>query len=57
MTKTDRLALGGGWEDVADLDRVVGDDHTVDEQEQQLPALLERRGGTTVLDAAAEVRQ
>src|SRR5439155_17977061 len=57
MAKADRLALWGGREDVADLDLAVGDDHAIDEQEQQLPPLLERRGREPLLDAPAEVRE
>jgi SRSO17 transposase len=34
--------VGRGWQDVADLDIAVGDDHPVDKQLCQLPSLRER---------------
>jgi len=46
--------LGGGREHVADLDLVAGDDHAVDEQLGQLPALLEAGGGQAGPDGLAE---
>jgi len=46
--------FGGGRQDVADLDLVVGDDHAVDEQLGQLPALLEGGGGEPGPDGLAE---
>ena len=46
--------VGGGREDVADLDLVVGDDHPVDEQLGQLPALVEGGGGQPGPDGLAE---
>src|SRR5438034_1345655 len=46
--------VGGGWEHVADLDPVVGDDHPVDEQFGQQPALLEGGGGQSGADGLAE---
>jgi len=46
--------VGGGWEHVADLDLVVGDDHPVDEQFGQQPALLEGGGGQPGADGLAE---
>src|SRR5215472_17165489 len=38
-------ACGGGGQDAADLNPVVGDDHPVDEQFGQLPSLRERGRG------------
>ena len=46
--------VGGDREDVADLDLVVGDDHPVDEQLGQLPALVEGGGGQPGPDGLAE---
>src|SRR5437868_5147892 len=46
--------VGGGREDVADLDLVAGDDHPVDEQLGQLPPLLEGGGGQPGPDGPAE---
>ena len=46
--------VGGGREDVADLDLAVGDDHTVDEQLGQQPALREGGGGQAGPDGLAE---
>jgi hypothetical protein len=46
--------VGGGREHVADLDLVVGDDHPVDEQFGQQPALLEGGGGQPGADGLAE---
>jgi SRSO17 transposase len=46
--------VGGRGEDVADLDLVVGDDHPVDEQFSQQPALLEGGGGQPGADGLAE---
>ena len=47
-------AVGGGWQHVADLDLVVGDDHPVDEQFGQLPPLRERGRGESGADSLAE---
>ena len=47
-------AVGGGWQDVADLDVAVGDDHAVDEQLRQLPPLVEGSGGQPGPDGLAE---
>jgi len=47
-------AFGGGRQDVADLDLVVGDDHPVDEQFGQLPSLRERGRGESGPDGLAE---
>ena len=46
--------VGGGREHVADLDLAVGDDHAVDEQFGQQPALLEGGGGQPGPDGLAE---
>ena len=46
--------VGGGREHVADLDLAVGDDHAVDEQLGQQPALLEGGGGQPGPDGLAE---
>ena len=46
--------VGGGREHVADLDLAVGDDHAVDEQLGQQPALLEGGGGEPGPDGLAE---
>ena len=43
LAKRPVRAVGRGWQDVADLDLVVGDHHAVDEQLHQLPPL--REGG------------
>ena len=46
--------VGGGREDVADLDLVVGDYHAVDEQFGELTPLLEGGGGEPGADGLAE---
>jgi hypothetical protein len=46
--------VGGGGQDVADLDLVAGDDDTVDEELGQQPPLLERGGGQPGADGLAE---
>jgi hypothetical protein len=46
--------VGGGREHVADLDLAVGDDHAVDEQFSQQPALGEGGGGQPGADGLAE---
>ena len=46
--------VGGGRQDVADLDLVAGDDHAVDEQLGQLPPLGEGGGGQAGPDGLAE---
>ena len=46
--------VGGGGEHVADLDLAVGDDHPVDEQLGQQPALGEGGGGQPGADGLAE---
>ena len=47
-------AVGGGWQHVADLDLVVGDDHPVDEQLCQLPPLGEGGRCESGADGLAE---
>ena len=54
MTKADVFAFRAGGQHVADLDLGVGDDHAVDEQQHELPALLEGRRGQPVLHPHAE---
>src|SRR5262249_41844168 len=46
--------LGRGREGVGDLDVAVGDDHAVDEQLGELPAVVEGGGGQPGLDGLAE---
>jgi hypothetical protein len=57
MTKTDVLALRAGGQHIADLDLGVGDDHPVDQQQDELPALLEARRGQAALHPRAESLQ
>jgi Transposase DDE domain len=54
LAKRSVRASGGGWQDVADLDLVLGDDDAVDEQLDQLPPLLEAGGGEPGPDGLAE---
>ncbi len=54
LTKGPVRASGGGWQHVADLDLVVGDDHPVDEQLHQLAPLFEGGGGESGSDGLAE---
>jgi hypothetical protein len=54
MTKPDVFALWAGGQHVADLDLGVGDDHAVDEQQHELPLLLEAGLGQPALHACAE---
>ena len=54
LAKRAMRPVGGDREDVADLDFAVGDDHPVDEQLGQLPALLEGGGGQPGPDGLAE---
>ncbi len=54
LTKGPMRASGGGWQHVADLDLVVGDDHPVDEQLHQLAPLFEGGGGESGSDGLAE---
>jgi Insertion element 4 transposase N-terminal/Transposase DDE domain len=46
--------VSGGWQDVADLGLVLGDDYPVDEQLGQLPPLREGGGGQPGPDGLAE---
>jgi SRSO17 transposase len=46
--------IGGGRQDIADLDIAVGDDHAVDQQLGQLPPLLKGGGGQAGPDGLAE---
>ena len=57
VTKADVLALGAGGQHIADLDLGIGDDHAVDEQQHELPALLEGRRGQPALHPRAECLQ
>ena len=54
LTKPDMLALRAGREDVADLRLVVGHDHAIDQQQEELALLI--KGGTAepLLDPLAE---
>jgi len=54
LTKADVLAFGAGRQHVTDLNVGIGDDHAVDEQQHELPALLKGGFGKSVLDARAE---
>ena len=54
MTKADVFAFGAGGQHVTDLDLGVGDDHAVDEQLHELPALLEVGLRQPALHACAE---
>ncbi|WP_406567424.1 transposase [Azospirillum canadense] len=54
LTKPDVLAFRAGGQHVADLNISIGNDDTVDEQQYELPTLLEGRGGKPVLDTRAE---
>ena len=56
MTKARVLAARSGRDDVANLDRVIGHDDTVDEEFDQLAALLECGLGEAALDTPAEGR-
>ena len=47
--------LGRGWQDVADLDVAVGDDHTVNEQFDELALLFKGGLGEPELHPLAEV--
>lgn len=55
MTKTDVFTARLCWEDIANLDIVIGHHDPVDEQLDELAALLERRVGESCSDALAEV--
>jgi conjugative relaxase-like TrwC/TraI family protein len=54
LTKGRVRAVGCGWQHIADLDLVVGDDHAVDEQLDQQPPLGEGGGGQPGPDGLAE---
>src|SRR6266700_1825376 len=54
LAKRAARPVGGGWQDVADLDVAVGDHDAVDEQFSQQPALLEGGGGQSGADGLAE---
>jgi putative transposase len=54
MAKPNVLAVGAGGQDVADLDRGIGDDHAVDQQQHELTALLEAGLGQSALHALAK---
>ena len=54
MTKTHVLAGGRRRDHIADLDIIVGHDHPVDEQFDQLALLLERGVLETALEALAQ---
>jgi hypothetical protein len=54
LTKGPMRTSGGGWQHVADLDLVFGDDHPVDEQLHQLASLRERGRGQSGSDGLAE---
>ena len=53
MAKPNVLAVGAGGQDVADLDRGIGDDHAVDQQQHELTALLEAGLGQSTLHPLA----
>jgi hypothetical protein len=53
-TKLDVLALGARGEDVSDLDLRAGDDHAVDQQQDELAPLRRRRGGEPLRDPGTE---
>ena len=55
MTKAHVLALGAGGDDVADLDVPIRHDHSVDQELNQLPLLLECCLGESALDSPTEV--
>jgi len=54
MLKRLAFTVRPGWDDVADLDRAVGDDHAVDQQFQQRPLLVEAGAGQARTHALAE---
>src|SRR3954466_5767594 len=54
MAKPNVLAVGAGGQDVADLDRGIGHDHAVDQQQHELTALLEAGLGQSALHALAK---
>src|SRR5512134_618531 len=54
MTKADVFTLGAGGQHVADFDVGIDDDDAVDEQQHELPALLEGGRGKPVLHTRTE---
>src|SRR5579859_4197555 len=54
MTKAGVLTAGAGRNDITNLDFVVGDNHSINEQFNQLPFLRKGRVGQARLDALAE---
>jgi transposase len=54
MTKADVLALRISGQHVTDLDLGIGDDHPIDEQQDELSALLEAGRGQAMLHSGAE---
>ena len=54
MTKADVLTLRAGGQYIADFDLVVRDDNTVNQQQHELPALLEGGVRQPVLHPLAE---
>ena len=54
LTKRFALAVGTGWDDVADFDGAVGDDHATDQQFEQRPLLVEVGTCQAVAHTAAE---
>ena len=57
LTKPDVLARRGGGQDVADLDRTIGDDHPVNQEHHQLTPLLEGSASEALPRALTECRQ
>src|SRR6266540_64479 len=55
MTKTHMLTAGTGWDDIADFHITIGDDHSVDQQFDQLAFLLECGAVETSLHPSAEI--
>ena len=56
MTKAGSLAVGMQRDDVADLDRAVGDDHPIDQQLHRLALLGEVGTGQAGPNPLAEIR-
>jgi hypothetical protein len=54
MTKGGRFSRRTGWQDIPNLDLAIGDDHTIDEQFDQLPPLGEIQAAQGRLDALAK---
>jgi hypothetical protein len=55
LAKGSAWPAGGGWQHVADLGLVVGDDYAVDEQFGELASLCEGGGGQAGPDGGAEL--